>query len=114
LDYSRFSNWIVIRGSVDLIDNGFYDFYSGNGLYVDLDGSTHEGGKLESKKNIALSPGNYKLQFDIGNNSFGGAENTVITSLGDAYKESFTLSGKTPYRKIIAVPHRVQCIVYLE
>jgi hypothetical protein len=52
LDYSRFSNWIVTRGSVDLIGNGFYDFYPGNGLYVDLDGSTNEGGKLESKKKI--------------------------------------------------------------
>jgi hypothetical protein len=40
LDYSSFLNWEVIAGSVDLIGNGFCDFLPGNGLYVDMVGSS--------------------------------------------------------------------------
>lgn len=39
LDYSSFKNWEVIKGQVDLIGNGEYDYLPGNGLYVDMVGS---------------------------------------------------------------------------
>ena len=35
LNYNSFNNWTVTDGTVDLIGNGFFDFYPGNGLYVD-------------------------------------------------------------------------------
>jgi hypothetical protein len=48
INYQSFKNWIVKDGSVDLIGNGFYDMPGGggNGLYVDLDGTTSDVGIL--------------------------------------------------------------------
>jgi hypothetical protein len=40
LDYNAFINWDVVGGTVDLIGNDFFDFLPGNGLYVDLGGTT--------------------------------------------------------------------------
>src|SRR5579862_1829881 len=42
LNYTGFDNWNV-SGAVDLIGNGFFDFYPGNGLYVDMNGSPGPG-----------------------------------------------------------------------
>lgn len=39
LNFSSFTLWNVTDGGVDLVGNGFYDGYPGNGLYVDLTGS---------------------------------------------------------------------------
>lgn len=102
LNYSGFENWIVTRGTVDLIGNGTYDFYPGNGLYVDLDGSSHQGGKLESKTSFILDPGTYELRFDIANNNSSTRDkNTMTVTLGDIYKERFTRSGKPPFQTIL-------------
>lgn len=69
LDYTSFANWIVTAGSVDLIGNGLFDIYPGNGLYVDLNGSTGVSGTLTSK--VLFSPGTYEFSFEIGNTSVG-------------------------------------------
>jgi hypothetical protein len=102
LNYSGFENWIVTRGTVDLIGNGSYDFYPGNGLYVDLDGSSRLGGKLESEKSFVLDPGTYELRFDIANNNSATQDrNTMTVTLGDIYRERFTRSGKSPFQTIV-------------
>jgi hypothetical protein len=41
---SFLGGWTVSSGTVDLIGTGFFDFYPGNGHYVDLDGSTANAG----------------------------------------------------------------------
>ncbi len=56
LNYAGFANWDVLDGFVDLIGNGFFDLLPGNGLYVDLDGSTGDAGKLISKTTFTLDP----------------------------------------------------------
>lgn len=96
LNYYGFINWDVTDGSVDLIGNGFYDFYPDEGLYIDLDGSTNNAGRLESKITFALNPGTYELQFDLAGHSSRGP-NTVTVTLGDVYDESFTLSQTDTY-----------------
>lgn len=96
LNYDSFTNWDVTRGSVDLIGNGFYDFYLGNGLYVDLDGSTNAAGRLETKVSFSLEPGDYELRFDLGGSQRWDGDNTVDVSLGSVYNESFTLSSSYP------------------
>jgi PEP-CTERM motif len=72
-------------GSVDLIGNGFFDFYPGQGLYVDLDGSTGFGndpaGELTSL--AAFGPGSYELTFLLGGNARGWEDRTTRVSLGD-------------------------------
>ena len=75
LNYTGFANWSVSAGTVDLIGNGFFDFYPGNGLYVDLDGSSGLAGTLISKS-FALGAGSYVLSFDLGGSQRGDV-NTV-------------------------------------
>lgn len=94
-NYTGLPNWNVTRGSVDLFGNGFNDFLPGNGLYLDLDGSTNAAARLESKATFDLTPGTYQLQFNIGGSQRGDS-NTVTVSLGTAFSEAFTFTSATP------------------
>jgi len=99
LNYSDFANWDVTRGSVDLIGHDFYDFFKGHGLYLDLDGSTGEAGRLESKTRFTLESGEYRLQFDLAGSPMSGP-NTVTVSLGNLYREDFTLEANEEFGTI--------------
>src|SRR5882762_10242764 len=54
LNYSGLANFNVANsgsgGAVDLIGNGSFDFYPGNGLYVDICGSSSACGILTTKQ----------------------------------------------------------------
>jgi hypothetical protein len=95
LNYSGFANWNVTSGSVDLIGNGSFDFYPGNGLYVDLDGSTGQPGQLTSK--LSFSPGSYVLTFDLGGNARGDANKITDIALG-SFSTSLNLASASPYQ----------------
>jgi RHS repeat-associated protein len=99
LNHENLANWNIVDGSVDLIGNGSFDFYPDNGLYLDLDGTTGNASKLESKTNFELSPGNYLLQFKLGG-SARGDQNSVTVSLGDIFSETFTLESDNPLTTI--------------
>jgi hypothetical protein len=90
LNYTTFANWSVTQGSVDLIGNGFFDFYPGNGLFVDLNGSTGVSGTLTSK--ATFTPGTYTLSFDVGNNPSNASPDTMTVSLG-SFSHTFTETG---------------------
>jgi subtilisin-like proprotein convertase family protein len=80
LDYCKFANWNVVDGHVDLIGNGFLDFLPGNGLYVDLAGSTApHGGEMISKNTFGLLAGKtYRLSLELaGNQRINVTPNTV-------------------------------------
>jgi hypothetical protein len=79
LNYTGFAKWTVSGGTVDLIGNGYFDFYPGNGLYVDLDGSTGQAGTMST--NMIFSAGTYEIEFDLGNSPYGNP-NEVVISLG--------------------------------
>jgi hypothetical protein len=65
LNYSGFANFTVSDGTVDLIGNGgAFDFLPGNGMYIDLDGSTNNAGVLTSNV-MPLGMGLYTLSFDL-------------------------------------------------
>ena len=83
-----FTQWTISDGSVDLIGNGFFDDYPGNGLYVDLDG-TKDAATMTSAV-IAVSPGLYQLDFDLGENPGEPKSNKARVSVGDAFSEVFT------------------------
>lgn len=95
LNYAGFANWTVSAGTVDLIGNGFFDFYPGNGLYVDLDGSTGNAGVLTSTA-LTLAPGTYTLQFVLAGSTRGDT-NIVDVSLGALYSETFTRASSDPF-----------------
>jgi hypothetical protein len=92
LNYTNFANWNVTAGSVDIIGNGFFDFYPGNGLYVDMDGSTGQAGTLTSK--LTFAPGSYHLSFDLGGSQRGVLDH-VIVALGD-FSQTFTRQSSDP------------------
>jgi hypothetical protein len=87
-------NWTVSSGAIDVIGTGFYDFYPGNGNYVDLNGSSGSFGEISS--NASFAPGTYTLSFFLGS-SQGGADNvgpgpkTTTVTLGD-FTQSITLA----------------------
>jgi hypothetical protein len=69
LNYNSFANWKVTSGTVDLIGNGFFDFLPGNGLYIDMDGSSSSAGTMDTKSGlINLSPGQYVLSYQLAGN----------------------------------------------
>jgi len=73
LNYNGFFNWTVSDGSVDLIGQGSsWDFLPGNGLYVDLDGSTNNAGIMTSKTSFIFENEKfYALSFSLaGNNAW--------------------------------------------
>jgi len=86
--WTDFQKWDVTRPSVDLIGNGGYDIYPGNGIYVDLAGFTNSGGQLTTRASFDLVPGTYVLEFDLGRN-WDGTRFPLIVSLGSAYSEQF-------------------------
>jgi hypothetical protein len=79
LNYNRFAQWNVSPGTVDLIGNGFFDFQPGNGLYVDLDGSTRNAGLMTSDAFTLVAGQKYQLSFRIaGNRRNAGDESVAI------------------------------------
>lgn len=94
LNYRNLNNWNITDGNIDLIGNGFFDFAPGNGLYLDLDGSTLNAGRIESKSIFSFNPGDtIDLSFDIlgQNPEFDTSNNQVTVTLGNLLNETFSL-----------------------
>ena len=89
------ANWTAPGpGTVDLIGAGTpYDFFPGNGLYVDLDGSNHLPGTLQTIQ--SFGPGTYTLSFDLGGNARGDVDKTTVITLGN-FTTSLTLASGAP------------------
>lgn len=94
VNYNGFTNWTVVSqtGTVDLVGAGFYDFFPGNGNFVDLDGSTSDAGVLQS--NYIFTAGTYELSFYLGGSTRGDI-NEVLVTLGD-WSQTFTLNSADP------------------
>lgn len=87
------AGWTVSNGTVDIIGNGFFDFYPGNGAYIDLDGSTNDAGELSHA--FSLTGGvTYNASFTLGGSTRGDS-NVVDVSFGTA-SQSFTLASNDP------------------
>jgi hypothetical protein len=110
--YHDFSNWTVARGDTDLLGTGFdYDFFPGNGLYVDLDGY-YAGALLMSRDELVLPAGSYTLSFRLAGSQRGDT-NTITVNLGTAFSEQFTVASAAPFSTItrtitLAQPARVR------
>ena len=84
-------------GAVDLIgetpSGTSFDFFPGNGGFVDLDGSNGLPGTLQTIQTFAA--GTYKLTFDLGGNARGDIAKTTDFSLGN-FSSSLTLNSSDP------------------
>ncbi len=78
LNYNQFDKWQVTEGTVDVIGNGYWDLQPGNGLYLDMDGSTGNAGTITLKDPPTLQPGRYEISFDVAGNN-RGAQNDVLS-----------------------------------
>lgn len=92
-------NWTVSDGTIDVVGNGFFDFYPGNGKYIDLDGSTGNAGKITTNTLFNFLAGNYTLNFQLGGSTRGDS-NTVTVALGSFYSEVFTLASNAGLQNI--------------
>jgi hypothetical protein len=94
LNYTAFVNgWTVGNGTVDLVGTGFFEFYPGNGNYVDLDGSTSDAGVLS--RSLTLTGGTtYTATFSLGGSTRGDS-NLVDVGFGTSLA-SFTLLSSDP------------------
>ncbi len=102
LNYNSFDNWDVQAGTVDLIGNGYFDFLPGNGLYVDLDGSTGNAGIMTHME--WLTAGDYTLSFDLAGNQRNGAQElttvnvAILLGSGTGANQSYTLTQNTGFQ----------------
>jgi len=104
LNFSSFTQWTVLDGTVDLIGVGSpYDFQPGNGLYVDMDGSTGDAGRMLSSVALNLDVGDYELRFDLaGNHRSGTTEQVdVSVSVGGIVSQSYSLAQTDPFQEFV-------------
>lgn len=97
LNYAGFANWTVSDGAVDLIGAGFIDLAPGNGLYVDLDGSTSNSGVLSLTGGVQEGY-TYIVSFDLAGSQRGTNETVRVTL--DGYSEDFVLATGDPFSTI--------------
>ena len=96
LNYNSFANWSVTNGTVDLIGSpGFYDFFPGNGLYVDLDGTSFQAGTLTSTA-IPVAPGSYILSFLLAGSQRGDVNTVQVNVSGGLASSTYTLASNVP------------------
>ncbi|MCC7374754.1 MAG: hypothetical protein IT581_08860 [Verrucomicrobiales bacterium] len=101
-----FINWEVLNGSVDLAGPGWWDLQPGNGLYVDLDGTTSDAGMLLSRTEFLFEAGRqYQLQFELA----GNLRNPLIdyavvqVAMGSVFNKTFALRGDVGFQLITEV-----------
>lgn len=90
LNYANFAKWTVPAGTVDLIGNGFWDFLPGNGMYIDLDGSTGNAGTIISNA-VAVSAGDYSFRFQLAGNHYTGDEKVTVMAPFAGFSEMLTV-----------------------
>jgi len=83
IPWTAVGNWTVTSGSVDMVGEGTaWDLLPGNGMYVDMDGTTLEAGTLQSV-DISLEAGDYVLFFDVaGNHRIPGIDGLLVELSG--------------------------------
>lgn len=115
-NYSSFANFFVGEGTVDLIGPGNPYSLTGNGNFVDLDGSTNDGGYLETINQFGFNTGDrITLSFLAGGSQRGGIDGlyggfrffgpaafshvtfSTFASAGEGFAPSHTLVGSDPF-----------------
>lgn len=111
LNYFNFVNFDVTQGSVDLIGNGYFDAYAGNGLYIDSAGSTGAPGQLTTK--VTFAAGTYDLTFSLGGPIYDGTTSQLRVDFGPLYFEIFDLTGLTQqeFMRTVILPIASQLVI---
>jgi hypothetical protein len=83
--YSNFSNWNVTAGQVNLQSSP----NSNDNLIVNLDVAPPQGATIETKSPLTLSPGTYRLRFDL---AIQTVTDTVTVRIGNVFSETLTMN----------------------
>ncbi len=91
-------NWSVTNGTVDVIGSNpvqFFDFYPGNGNYLDMDGSSGQAGTIVTNQFFNLASGQkYTISFDYGKN--GNNAETLNFGIGSFASSLAIAAGSIP------------------
>lgn len=90
------AGWRVTAGTVDTIGTGYYAWY-GPGRYLDMNGSTRTGGRIERTVNLVLGA-QYELSFSYGFNRNSGTNEVLGFGVG-GFSGSI---GPTQFRTVVA------------
>lgn len=106
-NYVEFAQWDASSGTVDVtvLPNGFIDSpgnygpgRAGEGIVVDLNGSTNQDGKLETKQPLSLAAGvSYTLRYSLANAK--NQTNAVTVRLGNVVLETRSLSAISEFTR---------------
>jgi len=91
------SNWNVVRECIDLHGPGSTNPLPGNGLYIDMDGSCAQAGRIESKATFNLDPGSYKFELVLAGNNQGHPTDTMTVTVGSAYSNTIIIAESEPF-----------------
>jgi len=95
------TGWTVSQGTVDIIGaGGSYDWYPGNGSYIDMNGSTGQSGRMDSTTILSLVEGaTYQISFLYGNNknsADNGSTETLDFGFGSHAAAQLSVTGGLP------------------
>jgi len=68
----------VTNGTVDVIGDGYFDFYPGNGLYIDTDGSSSAPSPTIASV-PTFGPGAYQVTFVLAGSTRGDTNSVTVT-----------------------------------
>lgn len=125
LNYTGFQNWNVSGGNVDLLGNGFLDLLPGNGLYVDLGGSSPPyNGTLTSKTPFNLIAGHvYRVTLWLAGNQQNDPNDLVcqlqvLSGMAPLLSQSISVSGSSqgfqPYAFNFTAPANMPATISIQ
>jgi hypothetical protein len=125
LNYDGFINWNVLDGHVDLLGNGFLDLLPGNGLYVDLGGSTPPyNGELQSKVPFNLVSGeSYRVTVWLAGNQQNDPNDLVcklriLSGVQELLSQTISITGQSqgfqPYSFTFTAPADMPAIISIQ
>jgi hypothetical protein len=97
-DYRALARWQVVAGSVDLEGRYPFEFLPpGNGMYLDLDGSTMQAGTIRTRTPLVLEPGEYVLSYQAAGCQHVAVNDVLHVTLGTLVRQRLELA---PYEKL--------------
>lgn len=91
------SNFNVTRQCIDLHGPGSTNPLPGNGLYIDMDGTCNQAGRIESKTAYSLAAGTYMLDIVMAGNNQVDKPDTMTVSVGSALSQQVIRQARDPF-----------------
>lgn len=92
------SNFNVTRECIDLHGPGSTNPLPGNGLYIDMDGTCNQAGRIESKSAYPLAAGTYMLDIVMAGNNQVEKPDTMTVSVGSALSQQVIRQARDPFQ----------------